>query len=352
MKPMWSSDSIALEAQIQTEDKRAKSVYKFNVSPEEGVVSLLKFLNLDATPANVAHALITVPDLVGERIGEYLSRPENNRALVEYFIQVGVKMDFLDAMRNVIRGPMKLPPEADDIDTIVGGFATAFLTENPGSFDSVDTCHVLAFALIMLNSDQHNPNVPKRMSSRQFIENVRGALNERAVSTKQLQKMFIAIRDEPFNYRKESPEKILALCEPRCSGYLKKKTNRWDSMWTSRFFVLANSCMYYFQDNLHSNNGSPLGMIQLVSVTVAPDEKDKKVTVITGTHGSIQFVRFKTGKPRLAKNVKRVYLEAPDEMAARKWRYRMMRSVVYGHGETCEELAAFQMSSGRSEPSD
>ena len=92
MKPIWSSDSIALEAQIQTEDKLSKSVYKFNVSPEEGVVSLLKFLNLDATPANVAHALITVPDLVGERIGEYLSRPENNHALVEYFIQVAFSL--------------------------------------------------------------------------------------------------------------------------------------------------------------------------------------------------------------------------------------------------------------------
>ena len=353
-----SSSGIEIEAEIEIEDELAAAVYKFNVSPRKGIRDLCKFLNIEPTPANVAHVLNTVPDLMGERIGEYLARPENNTILVAYFQELGVKMDFIAAMRNVIQGPMRLPPEADQIDVIVGGFATAYFTENPGVFDSADTCHILAFALVMLNSDQHNPNVPKRMTCKQFVANVRGALSEQAVSTKELTKMFEAIKEEQFNYRRESPEKLMALCDPRCYGYLRKKTNRWHSVWTNRFFVLANSCLYYFEDNAHSNNGSPLGMVQLVSVSVAGDSKDPNMIVIQAASESIQFVRFRKGKPVVAKHVKKIFLQAPDEVMAKKWRYRIMQSVVLPHsqvnvnGMQREEAATPVGSSGRSEPSD
>ena len=44
------------------------------------------------------------------------------------------------------------------------------VSENP------DTILVLAFAIIMLNTDLHSPNVKRKMSKEQFIRNLRGTM--------------------------------------------------------------------------------------------------------------------------------------------------------------------------------
>ena len=44
------------------------------------------------------------------------------------------------------------------------------VSENP------DTILVLAFAIIMLNTDLHSPNVKRKMSKEQFIRNLRGTV--------------------------------------------------------------------------------------------------------------------------------------------------------------------------------
>jgi hypothetical protein len=38
-------------------------------------------------------------------------------------------------------------------------FAERFVSCNPGAFKSADVCYVLAYSVIMLNTDAHNPQV-------------------------------------------------------------------------------------------------------------------------------------------------------------------------------------------------
>ena len=53
----------------------------------------------------------------------------------------------------------RLPGEAQKIDRLMEKFAERFLKCNPGSFKSADVAYVLAYSVIMLNTDAHNPQV-------------------------------------------------------------------------------------------------------------------------------------------------------------------------------------------------
>jgi len=69
-----------------------------------------------------------------------------------------------------------LPGEAQKIERITRVFARAFFRENPSQFSHSDTVEVLAFSIIMLNTDAHNASIREkdRMSKEAFIRNNRG----------------------------------------------------------------------------------------------------------------------------------------------------------------------------------
>jgi hypothetical protein len=53
----------------------------------------------------------------------------------------------------------RLPGEAQKIDRLMEKFAERYVSCNPGAFKSADVCYVLAYSVIMLNTDAHNPQV-------------------------------------------------------------------------------------------------------------------------------------------------------------------------------------------------
>ena len=54
---------------------------------------------------------------------------------------------------------LRLPGEAQKIDRLMEKFAERFVKCNPASFKSADVAYVLAYSVIMLNTDAHNPQV-------------------------------------------------------------------------------------------------------------------------------------------------------------------------------------------------
>jgi Sec7-like guanine-nucleotide exchange factor len=58
----------------------------------------------------------------------------------------------------VLQG-FRLPGEAQKIDRLMEKFAERYVSCNPGSFKSADVAYVLAYSVIMLNTDAHNPQV-------------------------------------------------------------------------------------------------------------------------------------------------------------------------------------------------
>lgn len=59
--------------------------------------------------------------------------------------------------------------EAQKIDRIMERFAERYCKDNPDAFKTSDGAYLLSFALIMLNTDAHNPMADKKLSLEDFI---------------------------------------------------------------------------------------------------------------------------------------------------------------------------------------
>lgn len=65
----------------------------------------------------------------------------------------------------------------------------------------VQTAYVLSYSVIMLNTDQHNPTVKKRMTADDFVRNNRGIDDERDLPREFLEDLYARIRGRQIMMR-------------------------------------------------------------------------------------------------------------------------------------------------------
>lgn len=65
----------------------------------------------------------------------------------------------------------------------------------------VQTAYVLSYSVIMLNTDQHNPTIKKRMSADDFIRNNRGIDDGRDIPREFLEDLYTRIRTRQIMMR-------------------------------------------------------------------------------------------------------------------------------------------------------
>ena len=88
---------------------------------------------------------------------------------LKLFDFAGLNLD--DAVR-VFLYHLSLPGESGLIDRLVDCFGQWYFLQNPDSFPSDEMVYVVCFAIIMLNTDLHNPLIHKKMSKEQFLLNL------------------------------------------------------------------------------------------------------------------------------------------------------------------------------------
>ncbi|CAK9823471.1 IQ motif and SEC7 domain-containing protein 1 [Anthophora retusa] len=154
----------------------------FNKKPERGISYLIRRGFLENSPQGVARFLISRKGLSKQMIGEYLGNLQNpfNMAVLECFSQEldlsGMQVDV--ALRK-FQAYFRMPGEAQKIERLMEVFSQRYCQCNPdvvSRLRSADTVFVLAFAIIMLNTDLHTPNLKpeRRMRLEDFIKNLRG----------------------------------------------------------------------------------------------------------------------------------------------------------------------------------
>lgn len=79
------------------------------------------------------------------------------------------------------------------IDRIMESFAAHYCNQNPGLFDETDTCYILSFSIIMLNTALHNPNVRQKITLEQFVSQNRGINSGKDLSKEVLVIYFLLI---------------------------------------------------------------------------------------------------------------------------------------------------------------
>jgi hypothetical protein len=319
------------EEQIQTlleeEDARIEAVYQFNANPRRNIVVLCQHFKREATPGNIAVVLHETPGLLGEKIGEFLVHPDNEIYLKEYFRAIDLHVDFLEALRRSLSGPFFMPGEAQQVERTVQALSEVYIEQNPGIFGDINDAVILGFALIMLNTDLLKPNVTHKMTVDQFISNTMGALTRSSISAEHLTHMYESLRANPFAFAPKSND-FMALCAPKMRGWLKKKSEHFMGSWKAHYFVLANSCLYYFKDDSVESKDNPLGMIQLTEVDVAQDPRSPLRFLITARGEQIQYVKLGGGVPKIVPGLKAIQFEAKEKDGATNWFLRLKRSVV------------------------
>lgn len=171
-----SSDAATLEQRRAYKIELQKGITLFNRKPSKGIEFLISTKKIGGSPEAVASFLKNTSGLNETMIGDYLGEREEfslkvMHAYVDSFNFKG--MDFGQSLRFFLRG-FRLPGEAQKIDRIMEKFAERFCKCNPSSFTSADTAYVLAYSVILLNTDAHNNMVKDKMTKADFIRNNRG----------------------------------------------------------------------------------------------------------------------------------------------------------------------------------
>ncbi|XP_053684548.1 IQ motif and SEC7 domain-containing protein 1 isoform X2 [Sabethes cyaneus] len=154
----------------------------FNKKPEKGITYLIRKGFLENTPQGVARFLISRKGLSRQMIGEYLGNLQNpfNMAVLDCFAgELDLSGMQVDVALRKFQGYFRMPGEAQKIERLMEVFSARYCQCNSdivARLRSHDTVFVLAFAIIMLNTDLHTPNLKpeRRMRCDDFIKNLRG----------------------------------------------------------------------------------------------------------------------------------------------------------------------------------
>ena len=176
-----------------------KGATTFNENPKAGIAYLASqgIIEDPEDPRSVTCFLKGTTRISKKVLGEYISKRSHER-LLEAFLDL---FDFSDkrvdeALRDLL-GSFRLPGESPLIERIVTVFSEKYcVNSTPEGIADKDSVYVLTYAIIMLNTDQHNPAVKtqNRMSFTDFAKNLRGVNGGKDFAPEYLQDIYDSIR--------------------------------------------------------------------------------------------------------------------------------------------------------------
>ncbi|CAL5186508.1 unnamed protein product [Lathyrus oleraceus] len=186
--PFWEEkekDDDDLEAWVEhvriTKVQKKKlliAANHFNRDNKKGLEYLkhAKLVSDPLDPKAYAYFFRYTPGLDKKAIGEFLGDPDAFylqvlKEFTDTFYFNGMGLD--PGLRFYLES-FRLPGESQKIQRVLEAFSERFFDHQPSDiFASKDTVLILCYSLIMLNTDQHNPQVKKKMTEEEFIKNNR-----------------------------------------------------------------------------------------------------------------------------------------------------------------------------------
>lgn len=178
----WPDDLPSQESLKESrgrKDALLEGARRFNQKPKDGLVYFEQqgFISRDAAARDhsIAKFLKDCPRLDKKLLGDYLSRP-GNEGVLDSFLRL---FDFNDkplseAMREMLES-FRLPGESQQIARITETFSKVYFAVAPREvIKSEDAIYVLAYSVIMLNTDLHNAQNKRKMKVEDYRRNLRG----------------------------------------------------------------------------------------------------------------------------------------------------------------------------------
>ena len=178
-------------------------------------------------PQLTARLMRLIPSVDFDALGEFFGQPTDasTQAMAAFIKSLNLRaMDPEEALRACLQS-FRLPGEAQQIDRIVKEIAYEYyashsdLSIGGNFFASADAAYTFLFSVIMLNTDQHNPQVKKRMELRDFVRNNRKINDGNDIPEEVQSRVFASIRASQI----VTPKSASFFCAP-----LK---GRWKDLW-------------------------------------------------------------------------------------------------------------------------
>jgi len=209
-------------------------------------------------------------------VGEYISEPDEHSgkilmAFIEYLDFEN--MEFDNALRTFL-SKFRLPGEAQKIDRIMEKFAHHYFEQNKKSnvFPTEDQAYLLAFSLIMLNTDLHNPSIKNKMTCEQFVKNNTDTGLEHDLSPEFLGRMYHCIKEKEI--KMENEDTAFGNSVAVKMGWMTKQGGRVKT-WKRRWFILSDHVLYYFKEK-QEETSKACGIVPLEDVIVREVDNGKR----------------------------------------------------------------------------
>ncbi|KAJ0402624.1 hypothetical protein ATCC90586_010863 [Pythium insidiosum] len=254
-----------LQQRKRTKKRLALAAEKFNTDRKHWVsyAQEMELLPEELTPEAVAAFLLHTPGLNKTLVGDYLGEGPPDKypfhaAVRDAYV---ASLDFGDAasLDEALRrflARFRLPGEAQKIDRLMEAFAKQFYAQcaSSGPLADADAAYVLAFSIIMLNTDLHSDQIAKKMTLDEFVRNNRGINAGQDLPAEYLAEVYGNIRDREIQMQHD----VSDLAEPSFStvdrystqweGVLKRSENVVGASFTSNASILKLRAGLYEKD--------------------------------------------------------------------------------------------------------
>ena len=189
----------ALRQQRAQKKTIIKGAAKFNENPKDGINYLASqgIVSDPSDPYSVVEFLKGTTRVSKRVLGEYISKRSNEQILEAFMHQFDFTGKRVDEALRLLLETFRLPGESILIERIVTSFSEKYCAHTtPEGVADKDAVYILTYGIIMLNTDQHNPNLraQNRMSYADFARNLRGTNGGQDFGPEYLQDIFDSIK--------------------------------------------------------------------------------------------------------------------------------------------------------------
>jgi len=136
---------------------------------------------------------------VGDYLGEDI--PFNLKVMYNFVDSLDFGgLSIVGALRHFLSF-FRLPGEAQKVDRMMEKFAEKYCTDNPEEFSGANSCYVLSFSVIMLQTDIHNPQVRNKMTLEDFCKLLRGVDDGQDLDPEYLERIYREIEINPITLK-------------------------------------------------------------------------------------------------------------------------------------------------------
>ncbi|NWX10292.1 CYH2 protein, partial [Caloenas nicobarica] len=253
---------------LQRNQKMGMVSKKLNTDSQNGIQFLVENKLLQHTAKDIAHFLYKGEGLNKTAIGDYLGkREEFNIGPLHAFVDLHefIDLKLVQALRRFLWS-FRLLGKAQKMDWTMEAFPQCCCLCNPSVFPCTDTCYILSFTVITLNTSLHNPNVRDKPSAKCFIMMNHGIDDGGDLPKDLLGNLYESIRSEPFKIPEDNGNDLThTFFNPNREGWLLKLGCGWVKMSKCHWFILTNNCLCYFK---YMTDKEPWGIIPLENLSI------------------------------------------------------------------------------------